>query len=43
MLTDLQGSHGFSGTGYFHKGLLAAVHKGQGDFYHFDCESIFIL
>ena len=35
--SDLGGTHGFSGSGYFdHKGKMAVVHKGEGQFLHFD-------
>ena len=32
--TDSQGTHGFSGTGLYHKGKLVAIHQGQGTFVH---------
>ena len=32
---DTQGTHGFSGTGLFYRGKLAAMHTGAGNFYHF--------
>jgi len=33
-LADLGGTHGFSGTGYYYQGKLAAIHCGQGEFIH---------
>ena len=33
-LADLQGTHGFSGAGYFQQGAVVAVHHGQGQFSH---------
>jgi len=37
---DIQGTHGFSGLGYFTNETLFAVHQGQGTFSHFKAVSV---